>query len=61
MPRLSTGTFGGSCANGSPLKRHIGAIIPLVNNHATGYEPRKSHNRLDMFNHNNIEAPFTES
>ena len=58
---MSTGTFGCCCANRSRLKRRIGAIIPLVNNQATGYEPRKSHNRLDMFNHNNIEAPFTES
>jgi hypothetical protein len=33
-------------ANKSRLKRAIGAIIPFVNNQATGYEPRKFHNRL---------------
>ena len=33
-------------ANESSLRPHIGAIIPFVNNKATGYEPRKFHNRL---------------
>ncbi len=56
---MSTGTLGYSGANKGSRKRRIGAIIPFVNNQASGYEPGKSHNRPGMFNHNNIEAPFT--